>query len=108
MLLMSRGGARRLLLIAAGLLLCSLAHAQQTPATVSGSILGVDGAPRPYVSLDILGAERVYTETNDQGEFEVDLPPGRYVFRVRDGRRRMEFERPVGAEDTQLELPVTW
>ena len=67
---------------------------------VSAGVLGV--------AVDVLGATRLYVETDAQGKFEVSLPPGRYVFRVREGRRRMEFVRQLPADRNDLDLRITW
>lgn len=93
-------------LILALLLLSSAAHAQTPSITVT--VLGADNEPKPHVAVDVLGAKRVYSQTGASGSFEVELPPGRYVFRVREGRRRMEFQRQVSAEEQNLTLTITW
>jgi hypothetical protein len=82
-----------------------IAHAD---VQLVGTVKSVEGRPRPGVSVEIMGPKTVYTETDASGDFSVKLVPGTYVFRVRDGTKRMEFERQIGPNDTKLELRLKW
>lgn len=104
---------RRLsVLILALLLISPTAHAQDSRVEVTVEIKGADGSPKSQVAVDVLGPARVFAETNAQGVLEVSLPPGSYVFRVRERGRRMKFERQVARPDPPaaitLKLKVNW
>jgi hypothetical protein len=59
---------------------------------LSGTIVGADGRPKPFVRIDIIGPRKVVVVADDNGGFAVDVPQGRYKVRVTDERRRMDFD----------------
>ena len=76
--------------------------------TLSGEVVDRNNQPKAFVSIDVLGPGTVYTETDEKGQFNVTLPPGAYVIRVRDGNRRMEFSREVGDTPTSETFTLRW
>jgi hypothetical protein len=64
---------------------------------LEGTVTGADQQPRRRVLVDVLGPRRVFTRTDDDGRFSVQLPVGVYTIRVRDGSRRQEFPLDVTA-----------
>lgn len=87
------------------LLFCAIAHAQDS---LTGTVVGKDGKPKPNVPVDILGAIKVYTETDSSGSFTVRLRQGSYVIRIRDGDRRAEFRQQIVAGSNQARFQLTW
>ena len=80
-----------------------------TAETLEGKIIGVDGRPKQYASVSIFGAKNRRTQTNESGQFTVDLPPGSYVIRVWQQPNRQDFNCQInpGATKTQT-FKVGW
>jgi hypothetical protein len=87
------------------LVLPSVAHAE---VQLLCTIISLNGNPRPNVSVDIIGPKTIYTQASAEGQFSVTLTPGTYVFRVRDGAKRMEFERQITPNDTRADFRLKW
>jgi len=94
-----------------GMALCFLISLLAFPAAgiadpLSGTVVGKDGQPRPYVRIDIIGPRKVVVVADDNGQFAVDVPKGRYKVRVTDNRRRMDFDASSPTRGKQFKL--TW
>ena len=97
---------RRVLLLAA-IACAGLAMAEAQGIILKGVVVGSNNTPKPSVAVDILGPTRVFTETNEEGRFSVEVVAGRYTVRVRDGSRRIEFPGLVPNE-SEVKLTVPW
>jgi len=94
-------------LLLAAIACTSFAMAQAQGVMLKGVVIGSNNAPKPGVAVDILGPTRVFTETNQEGKFSVEVVAGRYTVRVRDGSRRMEFP-VVAPNQSEVRLAVPW
>jgi Carboxypeptidase regulatory-like domain len=98
-----------LLLVAAPVLLPPAIAQSRKPVKITGNVVNRDKKPKPFVAVDVLGPSRVFTETNNSGQFTVSVRPGNYVIRVREGKRRMEFRRTVEPKENKpFQLQVAW
>jgi hypothetical protein len=86
------------------LLFCGIVHA----AEITGTVLGSDGSSKRGVPVDVLGASKVFTQTDATGKFKVTVPAGSYSIRIRDGANHMEFRQQVGANDISATYRLTW
>jgi Carboxypeptidase regulatory-like domain len=77
--------------------------------TLEGKVLGVDNKPKQYASVSIFGAENRRTQTDQNGEFSVNLPPGSYVIRIWQQPNRQDFNCQInrGLTETQI-FKVGW
>ena len=84
---------------------CSTSNAE----TLQGKIIGVDNKPKQFVSVSIFGAENRRTQTNEKGEFSVDLPPGPYVMRIwqKPKRQELNFQIAPGSKEPKT-FNVEW
>lgn len=75
-----------------------------------GKVVGDGGLPKTYVSVSIFGAVNRRTQTNSDGTFTVDLPPGSYIIRIRQDPNRKEFkyEMTADAQKADVEFKVDW
>lgn len=101
-------GATVALVVVLSLLLAALPVFAQAQGQLAGTVVGKDGRPKPNVPVDVLGPSKVYTETDSSGRFSVNLLPGRYVVRVRDGARRIEFAQEIVPGQQQARFQLTW
>ena len=86
---------------------CSTSNAE----TLQGNIIGVDNQPKQYASVSIFGAENRRTQTNENGQFSVNLPPGSYVIRIWQRPNRQEFNfqiAPGSTEPQKFKFKVGW
>lgn len=81
-------------LVAILLLYSPVANAEPFVGTVTNSA----GEPIQYVAVDILGPRKIFTRTDDEGRFEVDLVNGRYTVRLRYKRSTTDFSIRIGGE----------
>lgn len=70
------------------------AHAEKFVGTVTNS----DGKAIQYVAVDILGPRKIFTRTNSNGEFKVDLVKGRYTIRLRYKKSTTDFSIRIGGD----------
>ena len=70
---------------------------------LQGKIIGVDNKPKQFASVSIFGAENRRTQTNEKGDFSVDLPPGFYVMRIwqKPKRQELNFQIAPGLNEPQ-------
>jgi hypothetical protein len=66
--------------------------------TLSGTVVDAYQNPKSAVLIDILGPVSTFTQTDEQGQFSVDVPSGHYIVRIRDDRHRAEIEVYVDRE----------
>lgn len=77
--------------------------------TLKGCVLGSDGSPKAHVTVEILAAGRIQVEqTGADGCFSTSLRNGRYVIRVRESRRRQDFNVEVGSGGASTTFKVRW
>jgi hypothetical protein len=60
--------------------------------TLNGSVVGITGAPRPLVRVEIHGSRATTLFTDGQGKFAIDLPAGKYVVQVIQRDRGATFD----------------
>jgi hypothetical protein len=85
--------------------LCTTSNAE----TLQGKIIGSDNQPKQFASVSIFGVENRRTQTNETGEFSVNLPPGSYVIRIWQQPNRQEFDFQItsGSQEPQT-FKVGW
>lgn len=76
------------------LLYSPAAHAEEFVGTVTNS----DGEAIQYVAVDILGPRKIFTRTNSNGRFKVDLVQGRYTIRLRYKKSTTDFSIRIGGD----------
>ena len=87
-----------------GILFCALAASLvlYIPDAVAeafvGTVTNSAGEPMQYVAVDILGPRKIFTRTDSDGRFEVDLVNGRYTVRLRYKRSTTDFSIRIGGE----------
>lgn len=77
-------------------------------ATLEGQVLRQNRQPAANVNVDIIGPISIFTKTDREGTFQVTVPAGTYVIRVRDGGRRMRFSRSINDTPREVILRLTW
>lgn len=80
--------------VATLLLYSPAAHAEEFIGTVTNS----DGETIQYVAVDILGPRKIFTRTNSNGRFKVDLVKGRYTIRLRYKKSTTDFSIRIGGD----------
>lgn len=75
---------------------------------LQGTVVGKDKLPKKYVSVSIFGSVNRRTQTNSDGIFFVDLPPGSYTIRIRQDPRRKEFSYVVSEKVNSNVFEVDW
>lgn len=98
----------RVALVVLALATADVAVAQEQNATLTATILGQDGSPRPGLAVQVLGPSTVVTATDSRGKFTVQLRAGTYVIRVSHGFRRAEFPQVVAVGDNEASYKVGW
>ena len=74
---------------------------------LKGTVLDAMGRPKSSVLIDVLGPTKVFTETDSDGHFSVEVSTGRYIIRIRDDRRRAEVEVLVEGDTARI-FRVSW
>lgn len=87
--------------------------ASLTPRAEAGTlktcVLGRDGEPKAHVTVEILASGRMQVEqTGDNGCFSTNLNDGKYVIRVRENRRRQDFNVEVRGGAVDKSFKVKW
>jgi hypothetical protein len=59
--------------------------------TLSGSVVGINDTPRPYVRVEFHGPQGTTTFTGADGKFSVELAMGSYVVQIIQGDRAARF-----------------
>ena len=88
-------------------ILCSWvlsAHASE----LKGKVLGKDNLPKKFVSVSVFGSVNRRTQTNSEGVFLVDLPPGSFTIRIRQDPRRKEFIYEMPGKDSSFVFELDW
>jgi hypothetical protein len=80
--------------VATLLLYSPAAHAEEFVGTVTNST----GKAIQYVAVDILGPRKIFTRTNSNGRFKVDLIKGRYTIRLRYKKSTTDFSIRIGGD----------
>lgn len=91
----------------AAIALFGLGFGQAYGDTLRGIVVSANNVPKPGVAIDVLGPTRVFTETDPEGRFSVEVAAATYTVRVRDGSRRMEFP-GVTPRESEIRLTVNW
>ena len=75
-----------------------------------GKVVGLDGSPKQNASISVFGIKNRRTQTETNGMFTVDLPPGSYVIRIRQHPNRQEFTYEIreGAPEHKQTFKVSW
>ena len=77
------------------------AHADR----LSGTILDARGNPKSFVLVDVLGPTKVFTQSDSNGRFSVEVNKGNYIIRIRDDRHQAEVEvRVDGTFDGKFQI----
>lgn len=84
---------------------CSTTYAE----TLQGKVIGVDKKPKQYASVSIFGVENRRVQTNADGRFSVNLPPGSYTVRIWQQPNRQEFSCQITPGSTKKQtFKVKW
>ena len=75
--------------------------------SLTGTIRDARGNPKSAVLVDVLGPTKVFTHSNQSGDFTVAVDKGHYRVRIRDGRHRAETEVFVDG-DVSMNFQVDW
>ncbi len=90
-------------------LLAGASAAMAGAVTATGRVRGRDGAPKPFVSVSLVGPGRHSAMTNAEGVFRIrGVVPGKYEIRVRRGDFLSVFSRRVGEQGIIEDLVVKW
>ena len=90
-------------------LLAGFPAAWAETVSVTGQVKGPGDAPRPFVSVSLVGPGRYSAMTNAEGIFKIrDVIPGKYEIRVRRGDFLSEFSRVVDEQGAIEDLVVKW
>jgi hypothetical protein len=77
--------------------------------TLEGKITGADGRPGAYLRVDVSGARKAVSVTDENGVFRIDVPGGQYRIRITDGTRQMESSVLVNQSGTtQWGMKLQW
>lgn len=77
--------------------------------TLKGCVVGSDGNPKAHVTVEILTSGRIQVEqTGASGCFSTNLGNGRYVIRIRENRRRQDFNVEVRSGGVNQSFKVKW
>jgi hypothetical protein len=102
-------GLARALGIALALPLLWIASAVAQQVTLSGTVVGRDGQPRPSVLVQLEGPAQFAALTNVQGKFTMTrVVPGSYVVRIRQGDNVETQQHTISANTGDLMLRVRW
>ena len=81
--------------------------AAQTPTRVDGVVIAPTGEPAPAARIDVDGQKSVVTDEN--GNFQLSLPPGDWELRVsHPAHRLLRYRVQVGSQRLDLELRLEW
>lgn len=75
---------------------------------LKGKVIGQNKLPKKYVSVSVFGSVNRRTQTNSDGIFFVDLPPGSYTIRIRQDPKRKEFSYELSGNDNTAVFEVDW
>lgn len=82
--------------------------AQTSKITVEGEVKGLQGDPKQFVSVSLLGPGRYVSITNSKGVFTIrNVTPGKYTVKVRKGDQISEFKRDINSVRIDV-LIVKW
>jgi hypothetical protein len=85
-----------------------LAAASQA-GTLNGSVVGINGAPRPLVRVEIHGSKATTLFTDGKGKFAIDLPAGKYIVQVIQSERAATFDATVPETGTVVKVfKLSW
>lgn len=59
--------------------------------TLSGSVVGINDTPRPYVRVEFHGPQGATTFSGADGKFSVELAMGSYVVQIIQGDQAAQF-----------------
>jgi hypothetical protein len=77
--------------------------------TLTGTVVGRDGQPRPSVLVQLEGPAQYAALTNVQGKFTMTrVAPGSYVVRIRQGDNVETQQHTISANTGELTLRVRW
>jgi hypothetical protein len=73
--------------------------APASSGTLAGTVIGTAQNPKAFVRVEIVGPQSLTTFTNQEGTFSAKLAGGRYVVRILEANRRMEFPVEIPGDD---------
>jgi len=73
--------------------------------TLEGIVKGYGGAPKRYVRIEMYGPDSVYTFTDENGRFIVNVRDGEYKVQISERDRVMHFEVKVPGRS---EFVLSW
>jgi len=77
--------------------------------TLKACVLGRDGNPKAHVAVEILASGRIQVEqTGNNGCFSTNLNNGKYVIRIRENRRRQDFNVEIPSGGVDKSFKVKW
>jgi len=78
--------------------------------TLIGKVVGLDDSPKQNTSISVFGITNRRTQTETNGIFTVDLPPGSYLIRIRQNPNSQEFTYQIRAGVAEHEhlFKVNW
>jgi hypothetical protein len=91
------------------LLFCVWSSAAHSEILI-GEVVGLDNRPKQNASISVFGIKNRRTQTEPNGEFTVNLPPGSYVIRIRQNPNRQEFTYEIreGVPEQKHIFKVNW
>jgi hypothetical protein len=90
-------GLGALLFFVIGSFLCANSP-EASEAEFVGTVTNTAGEAIQYVAVDILGPRKIFTRTDSDGRFKVDLIDGRYTVRLRYKKSTTDFSIRVGGD----------
>jgi hypothetical protein len=83
-------------------------ESQAQPKVVDVQVVGAESHPLPSVRIDFRGPTRAVRVTDKEGKAKLKLAVGVYRIRVSQRNRRMDFEKNIESDTTNLRLKVRW
>ncbi len=64
----------------------------------TGTVTNKQGEAIQYVAVDILGPRKIFTRSDSNGQFDVDLVDGRYTVRLRYKKKTTDYSIRIGGD----------